>query len=302
MTTFTPEQLAARRNSIGASEAAAALGLSPWKTPYQLWREKMGMDESEPENEAMYWGSVLEGVILQRYMKDHDISAMVTQESFSHPEFSWMTCTLDGSLFGRVIEAKTARSAEGWGEPGSADVPQPYLIQTQYQMLVTGYPVADVPVLIGGSDYREYTVPEDKELQELILDGTSRFWNDYVLTKIAPDATTLPDVKLKYGHKSVALPMEADARLIAFYEELAANSAAIKELEAKSDAAKLEIMKALGERDTLMIGGKVALTWKAAKPPLKFDAKAFEAAHPDIYKQFQKLGEPSRRLLLKDIK
>jgi hypothetical protein len=32
----------------------------------------------------------------------------------------------------------------------------------------------------------------------------------------------------------------------------------------------------------------VLATWKSAKPSIKFDAKLFEQAMPDIYKQFMR--------------
>lgn len=58
-------------------------------------------------------------------------------------------------------------------------------------------------------------------------------------------------------------------------------------------------MKALGDRDTLMLNGIPLATWKAAKAAVRFDAKAFMAAHPELYGQFLKDGEPSRRFLIK---
>ena len=36
----TPEWHTFRKSGVGGSEVAAALGLSKWKTPYQLWLEK----------------------------------------------------------------------------------------------------------------------------------------------------------------------------------------------------------------------------------------------------------------------
>ena len=37
------EWLEARKDGLGASDAAALLGLSPWKTNVQLWEEKCGL-------------------------------------------------------------------------------------------------------------------------------------------------------------------------------------------------------------------------------------------------------------------
>jgi hypothetical protein len=47
------------------------------------------------------------------------------------------------------------------------------------------------------------------------------------------------------------------------------------------------------------IEGRVLATWKSAKPSVKFDAKLFQEAMPDIYKQFMREMPGSRRFLLK---
>lgn len=36
-----------RKEGIGGSDAAAIVGLSKWKSPYQLWLEKTGQVEAE---------------------------------------------------------------------------------------------------------------------------------------------------------------------------------------------------------------------------------------------------------------
>ena len=41
------EWLQARRNHIGGSDAAACVGMSPYKDNVQLWEEKMGLVEPE---------------------------------------------------------------------------------------------------------------------------------------------------------------------------------------------------------------------------------------------------------------
>jgi hypothetical protein len=61
-------------------------------------------------------------------------------------------------------------------------------------------------------------------------------------------------------------------------------------------------MKALGDKgDTLVHAGNVIATWKLAKAPQRFDSKSFAKAHPELATQFTHAGEPSRRLLLKEI-
>ena len=57
------EWLRVRKQGIGASDAAAAVGLNPYQSPLELWMVKTGRDanlpKDDPNDEAspMYWGS-----------------------------------------------------------------------------------------------------------------------------------------------------------------------------------------------------------------------------------------------------
>ena len=59
-----------RQKGIGGSDVAAILGMSPWRTPYQVWEEKTTpIDETAEEDDrpALYWGRVLEAPIPVSY-------------------------------------------------------------------------------------------------------------------------------------------------------------------------------------------------------------------------------------------
>jgi len=56
----------ARRKVVGGGDVAAIVGVHPYKTAHDVWLEKLGLAVIE-ENEAMYWGKVLEPVILAEY-------------------------------------------------------------------------------------------------------------------------------------------------------------------------------------------------------------------------------------------
>jgi putative phage-type endonuclease len=61
--------LAVRKLGIGSSDAAAAVGLNPYKSQLELWMEKTGRDESLPkldpqdEESPAYWGNILEPIV-----------------------------------------------------------------------------------------------------------------------------------------------------------------------------------------------------------------------------------------------
>jgi putative phage-type endonuclease len=60
------EWLEVRKTGIGGSDAAAAVGLSPYKSPLELWLEKTNRDATLPKpdpqdtTEPVYWGTLLE--------------------------------------------------------------------------------------------------------------------------------------------------------------------------------------------------------------------------------------------------
>lgn len=67
--------LAVRKQGIGSSDAAAAVGLNPYKSQLELWLEKTGRDSSLPkldhndEESPAYWGNILEPIVATHYTK-----------------------------------------------------------------------------------------------------------------------------------------------------------------------------------------------------------------------------------------
>ena len=53
MTMHGPQYLEERRKGIGGSDIAAVLGLSPWKTAYQVYQEKRKEVDDWKGNEAI---------------------------------------------------------------------------------------------------------------------------------------------------------------------------------------------------------------------------------------------------------
>ncbi|GIV50738.1 MAG: hypothetical protein KatS3mg038_1259 [Candidatus Kapaibacterium sp.] len=53
-----------RRSFLGASDAPAVLGLSPWRTAWEVWAEKTGRIDSWTGNAATSAGQLLEPAVL----------------------------------------------------------------------------------------------------------------------------------------------------------------------------------------------------------------------------------------------
>ena len=294
--------LAQRRTGIGGSDVAAILGLSKWRTPLDVYLRKRGEGSEQPDNPAMYWGRALEPVVLAAYADETGHDVRRPEKIIVHPTIPYLIASLDGFTDEpRIVEVKTARSGNGWGEPGSADVPDDYALQVQHYMAVTGFPVADIPVLIGGSDFRIYTVPADVELQAAMIERCAEFWQR-VMDGNPPDPVSYADAVQRFGRSAGAGTVTADEATRTAYVDLCAIREQTKALEAQEAECKAFIAKALADKgDTLVDStGRTLATWKLAKGAERFDSTAFKAAHPQLAAEFIKTGEPSRRMLIKD--
>lgn len=300
-TTDRQAWLEQRRLGIGGSDVAPILGLSKWRTPLDVYLDKRGEGHEDQDNEPMLWGRALEPVIRQQYADRTGRTVLVPDRMLVHPQHGFMIANVDGLTEDRrVFEAKNARSGQGWGEPGTDEIPEAYYLQTQHYLAVTTYTVADIAVLIGGSDFRIYHVEADTGLQADMIEAEAAFWQR-VLDGTPPDPVSFTDAVQRYGRSAAVGAVEADAEVLAAHRKLVGIRHALAQLEEQEAEQKAVLVRALGEAgDTLVANGRTLATWKLAKAPQRFDTTRFKASHPDLYSQFTAAGEPSRRLLLKE--
>lgn len=291
--------LQARQSGIGGSDVAAILGISKWRTPLDVYLSKIGEAVEGPDNVSMEWGRRLEPVIRQAYADKTGAQVLVPSELIRSEKYPFMIANVDGLTSDRVVEIKTASTSADWGEEGTDEIPDYYLSQVQHYMSVTGKSLCDVAVLIGGRDFRIYTVKSDPELETLIINAEQEFWH-LVESETPPEPRTLEECKIAFP-MSVKSVVEADddiAKTLRTLSQVGKDLAVLKDTESTLKAKVQAYMK---ENDTLTVGGVTAATWKSAKPRTTFDAKAFQTAHPDLYKEYLKEGAPSRRFLLKEL-
>lgn len=185
---------------IGGSEAAAALGLSPYTPPIVLWQNKRaevaGLAPPFPviENPAIRWGVYLEEPVKRAYAERFGVEVETPPASVTHPEHPWRRATPDGLVrdadgtINRGVEIKTAshRMAHLWGEDGSDVVPEHYAVQCLWYMHVLDVYIWDLAVLIGGSDFRCYRLGRDPELEAAMIGHLDHFWHYNVLGGVEP--------------------------------------------------------------------------------------------------------------------
>lgn len=175
-----------RKKGIGASDAPIIMGVSPWKTPLQLWEEKVGISKGFAGNWATNRGNELEPVARQHYelLADIDMPPCLVM----HPVHLFMRASLDGynTKESKVLEIKC---------PGRKDhetalagkVPEKYIWQLQHQLFVTGAKSADY-FSFDGEGGAIVTVYPDPKMHEELLEKCLAFWK-CVETQTPPPAT-----------------------------------------------------------------------------------------------------------------
>ena len=293
----TPEWLEARRKGIGGSDAAAIVGLSPWRTPLEVYLDKIG-ESQDIETIDMRRGRLLEPVVRQMYADETGRTVVTPNTIITNPNLPFALANLDGiASGGRVLECKTARFRSGWGEPGSPDIPVPYLCQVQHCMMVADLPCADVPVLFGDFDFAIYHVPADAEFQALLAECEEGFWAS-VIQRIPPDPVDAADIQRRWPRNLVDAVVASETDLEAA-RLLAAIKGQLKLLEGYKGKAEAMLKGSIKDADGLSIDGDTLCTWKSAKPSMRFDAARFRADHPKLYDQYLAEGAPQRRFLPK---
>jgi putative phage-type endonuclease len=281
-----------RRTGIGGSDAAAALGISPWRTPYELWREKTGEGEDAPRTvtEPMLWGTLMEPVILGEYVRRTGHAVEKPTEMLRHDKYTWMIAHLDGWVMdGRIIkrgvEFKTSRDGRGWGEPGTDEIPMHTGVQVHHYLIVTRAPVWDVAVLIGGSDFRIYTVLADPVVAGELIGRQAAFWQR-VERREPPDPVNLHDASARWGRLLTPGAVSAGEDDIKAVETMRWVRQQRATLDAAEDEAKLHLMTALGEHGDSLVNaaGELLCSWRMDKGRKGYTVEA---------------REPARRFLLK---
>lgn len=257
---------------IGGSDVAAILGLSKWRTPYQVWEEKTGRRKAEESKELFHFGNVLEQVVADEFAARRGVKVQRRNQMFRSEKHPELVANIDRYIVGGgVLECKTADkfTRHLWGDSASDEVPEYYLTQVQHYMHVTGWHEGYLAVLIGGNEYRDYEIPYDVELAEYCAARCSEFWNNYVVKNVPPPLTAADDLTNAFNwvSGSTITATQKIENLIENLKRVRENMRYYKDDETEITA---ELKIFMGENETLFSRDGVKLaTWKQNKDSQK---------------------------------
>lgn len=171
----TPEWFRWRDKGIGASDTPIILGLSEYKTCYELWLEKTGqVDRDFKTSPQAERGIALEPIARERYEMETGNKMEVIKFEMENPYY--MRASLDGWNAEKriVLEIKCPKAAHH-KMATEGKVPEVYFWQMQHQMLVASAVMGHY-YSFDGEDGVLVEVPPDFEAQEKILKVCGDFW------------------------------------------------------------------------------------------------------------------------------
>jgi putative phage-type endonuclease len=268
-----------RRQSLGASEWAAVLGISPFSDAYKVFASKTGSDSGSFFSPRMADGNDTENFVLNLAEKRLPLvpgTKIVGQQvRIAHHTESWATATLDAiaeviigdQKVSAVVEAKTI-SANLYNA-----IPDYYLIQVLVQMWCCGLEHGYLVVWSTKETKFKSFLIEMKDHQawfDECLAKVKGFWMDYVLKGIAPERVEI------VREKTTEIPTE-------LIEEYLVSSEKEKFWKERKDKFKEQIMEVIGpdqkEYRIKTTDYQLDMTWVASK---RLDTDRLKAEQGDL--------------------
>lgn len=288
------EWLLERRSGLGGSDIGAILGLSPYRTPVDVWAEKTGRAPGQEETFQMRFGSYVEEFVAREYCAKTGNAVQRFTPMLHHP-----SAPLLGNVDRLVIpanakiaahqreirtdlglECKTASAfatfnADDWGDEGTDQVPPSYLLQCATYMALTGCSGWDLAVLFGNQEVRVYYIERDRELETEIIARASEWWDKHIVGDVPPEPTCVADIKRLYPACADRV-VEADESIINWAKVAEDSSAKANEYAKVAETAKVHLLSFMGEASILKLDGNRVFRRKLIqKKPYTVEASSY---------------------------
>jgi putative phage-type endonuclease len=309
-----------RREGIGSSDLPAVMQLSGYRTPQHVYYDKRGEiphDDDEDMGDPARYGRLFEEPLAFDWAR-RNRTVVESVGVVAHREERWQMCSLDRlctecpldrskhELCALEVKCRNAFVAKLWRQGPPDDV----LAQVLWQILVTGLDHIHVVCLIGGNDYRQYTVrrSEHEKLVAYLDAEAARLWHDHIVPGVPPDLTgdEPPDAMLDLYERlhpkrrgSIDLDRDLDAQdnvteyLRAHLDETDA--------KARKKAAYVKMVAALGEHQGAYLRDRVfySIDWSNRST---CDLAMLRERHPQAYAECVTEGGSDRLYIPKHIR
>lgn len=289
------EWLQMRRMGIGGSDAAAIARLSPYRSPYLVYLDKIGVLPEKDDTEKMRLGRDLEDYVARRFCEETGKKVKHCHYVLAHQKHSYMLANVDRLIVGENagLECKTT-SALNLKRFKNGEYPEEYYVQCMHYMAVTGAERWYLCVLVFGEGIKEFTIERDEQEIESLIALESAFWNENVLKNIPPEPIGL-DAESDYIAQAFAQDNGTNIDMSQYESELERFmdlTQTINDLTSLKEAIKQKLQLYMGEASK-GYSDAYKVSWSRYTQS-RIDGKRLQAELPDVYAKYLKSSEIGR--------
>ena len=263
------EWLQMRKRGITGSRIAGIMNVSPWETPRSVYLDLLGIKPEKEQTEPMYWGNKLEDIVAKEFATRTGYKVRRVNYMLQHPTYDFLLgnidrLVVDGKKKG-VLECKNvgAFKADEWRD----GVPEHYLYQLQFYLLLTGLDFGYLTALIGGQKFVYHRIERDELLTNQMVEEATEFWYNFIETGDEPpvterDTELLNKIYVADPSKTLEFDGNDDAVLV---RDLLYTKEKLGIAKSSHELAVNTIKDRMREAETLMFQGEIVATWKADK-------------------------------------
>lgn len=294
-----------RSMGLGGSDAAAVLGINPWKSRLQLWHEKVYKKApDQTENIRLKIGKMMEPMIADEYARKTGRQLEVRPMKI-HPAYPFMIANIDREIVKDergpgILEIKTKNSFVDWSDE---DIPMYYRTQLQHYLEVFDYDWGSFAIFdLGTQNLEIIDVERDDDLIDKLIKEETLFWNLVTdKTPPEPDTSKACEKFLREHYK------ESECITIDLVDNEEATKWAVLLKKAKEDEkiakvleteAKNHLMSIMGNAERA-VGYLYSITWKSPKDKEEFDLDRFKLDHPKMIKEYLSCEPQTRRFTVR---
>ena len=223
------EWLAYRRNGIGGSDAAAIMGISPFRTARDIYYDKLNLatvEENEGNWVALRMGHLLEDLVAEIFTKRTGLPIYKMERMFQHPLYPFMLADIDYFITlpnGRtaILEIKTTNynAKSHWWKDGQEIVPDYYEAQGRHYMAVMNVDEVYFCCLYGNNEEEVIIrhIVRDYSYESELIFLEKCFWYECVMARIPPRYTEDAEL-IDASVKRLAGPADQNAEAIQLSE------------------------------------------------------------------------------------
>ena len=292
-----------RKKGIGGSDAAAIVGLDRYRSPFDVYADKLGLKPEIPDNEAMRQGRDLEQYVAERFMEATGKKVRRRNAMLQHPEYPFMIADIDRWVVGENagLECKTT-SVLNRAKFNQGEFPPNYYVQCVHYMAVTGAERWYLAVLVLNNAFHVFTIERDDAEIQALIEAEKDFWENHVLKQIppTPDGSEATSEVIKRlfpeARERAEIALFGYEDKIQLYLEL---DAKVKEFEQERDMLKQEIQLVMADAEIGRAQGYI-VEWKN-QVRQTLDTQRLKKEQTEIYEKYLKPAQTVRMFKIKEV-